>query len=393
MPLSIRKDPYVIPSYSLTGDLLAFRKCGLQYRFHNRGSLPPSRPVQLWFGEFIHGVMEEGYRRWNAPQVPPMPAMPWAWDPTVFAIEKHVDARLRAKGLYPSAHVWDKDGKTQLIVSKRSTLSLEVWGQDLFPLIKEAELLLQGIRDMPPNVAAKRADYYEVKGVVDVLSSVKLASAPHGNKIIDAVMNDPTCRNLMETLGGGQFEVIVDYKGTRRPPIRVSDTSSPLFGTPNQEWSDYQWQVLTYSWLRSQQPGAQPVLAGILLFLNELYPSESDFEELKDDVLANATDLMPTGADLQAIRSWSGGPPPILSLTYRVARSLLVVPVQPANVTAALANFDQTVSHIEGHVVQERAGQGILNNWSARPELRTCTACDFKTYCPSSAQPGAPKVP
>src|SRR5260370_2348429 len=64
MQLSRRPPIYELPSYSLTADLLGFLRCGLQYRYTRLGRLTPSRPVQMWFGQFVHGVLEEAFRRY-----------------------------------------------------------------------------------------------------------------------------------------------------------------------------------------------------------------------------------------------------------------------------------------------------------------------------------------
>src|SRR5207237_10745914 len=97
------------------------------------------------------------------------------------------------------------------------------------------------------------------------------------------------------------YEIIVDYKSMRLPAATAP------------EWNHFQWQVLTYSWLRSQQPNSAPVIAAILLFINELVPSESDIEELQDDVRQNRSDVLPVGTDLAALNAWAGGAVPNFS--------------------------------------------------------------------------------
>ncbi len=75
MSLKVRTPPFYLPSYSLTSDVLSFIRCGLQYRYQGVGKIPSTRPFQLWFGEFIHGVMEAGYREYRASVItgPPDP--------------------------------------------------------------------------------------------------------------------------------------------------------------------------------------------------------------------------------------------------------------------------------------------------------------------------------
>jgi len=395
MKLSVSRQPQVIPSYSLTGDLLSYLKCGLQYRYHNKGALPPSKPIQLWFGEFIHAVMEEAYLRWRNGQAPRQ--FPWDWAKDIRPIELEINRRLAARGLCPPFRLFcPYDGANtrcfcinpaqqnhQLIASKRTEAAINTWGPHLFPLIAEAEVSLQGIRPMPSLSAQPRADYYEITGVVDVIGSVQLAQAPRGNLILHYLSKDPAVQRISSQLGGSAYEIILDYKGMRRPSV----TSAT--------WQHYEWQVLTYAWLRDQQPNSNPVVAGIILFINELEPSGEEMEELQQDVLNHATDIMPQGNDYQAIVNWKPGRPiPTVSTPFREQRSIRIIAVSPNAIQQGLQEFDDVVSDIENSVLAEMAGQSIIKAWQKRPsgsqytapERRTCTACDFKYFCPLAPQ-------
>lgn len=392
MRLSKTRRAYEIPSYSLTGDLLAYLNCGLQYRYQNRGALPPSTPVQLWFGEFIHAVMEEAYVRWDVGTAPT--AFPWDWPTTIRPIELEIFRRQRVRGLVAPFNLFcPSDGTAsgprctcrdpsvqqhRLLASIRSDTAINTWASHLFPLISEAEVNVRGIRPMPVS-GSPRADYYEVSGTIDVLGSVQIANSPAGNLLLHHLNSDPTINATITHLPGSEYEVILDYKGMRRPSV-----TAPA-------WMHFEWQVHTYAWLRSQQSGSAPVVAAILLFVNELEPSGEDVAQLQREVSNNETDVMPGTRDQTVLRSWRRGRPlPDLSTDLRERRSIRVIPVDAASIQQSLSEFDDVVTDIEETVLMEMQGGSVVSAWQSRPsgnsytapDVRTCTACDHKHYCP-----------
>jgi hypothetical protein len=386
MELPIKRPDRLVPEYSLTGDLLSFRRCELQYRYYNGSSLPPSRPVQMWYGEFLHGVLEGAYGIWRASGG----ALPFPWPYTDFRDEDGPqrpqapppglaahDIRMLA---WPIEEVLTHQGKrarsrrTRWAAYRRAERAVNMLGPHLFPLISDVEQKVIGTRLIPPagGPHALRSERYALHGVIDVLTEVGLAGATPGNVIRDAV--EAACPGLH-----GTFEVIVDYKGAARPP----------FG--DEHWDLGEWQVQTYAWLRQRQQLARPVAAGILIYVNELAPSADEVADMKAAVAAGDTDVMPQRGDhdYYALQTWVPGTRARLSETLRFRRALRVVRVDEASVERATRAFDETVATIETRVVEEAGNGSIRQTWRPTCEHRKmCIACDFRFFCPAPALRG-----
>ncbi|HVH77481.1 MAG TPA: PD-(D/E)XK nuclease family protein [Stellaceae bacterium] len=376
MVLDRRRESELVPEYSLTGDLLSFLRCGLQYRYHNGSSLPPSRPVQLWFGEFVHGAMEAAFRIWR--DAVPRATFPWPMNITphrgnpptgrlghdVGTIGDTIEGTLRVLGKNPRSNV------VRDSAYRRVERAINELGPDLFPLIAAAEELVIGTREIPGATGtALRARLYELHGIIDVVTDVELTGAPDSNifkRAVQAAYPGLT----------GRFEVIVDYKGSRRP------------ATTHDYWQQGDWQVQTYAWLRGRQSGTLPVAAGILIYINELAPTSDDIEELRREVTRRQTDIAPANgsADYYQLNTWRpGNAIPAFSLEFRLARAIRVIPVNAQTQIAAAAEFDRVVQSIESCVDTEAAHGQIIAHWPPRGDEETCAACDFRHFCPDPA--------
>ena len=384
MVLQRRQENETIPQYSLTGDLLSFLRCGLQYRYHNGSALPPSRPVQLWFGEFIHGIMEGAFRIWRDTSV--RPAFPWPMTVTPYrdtpptdrvlhdigVIGEIVESSLRAQGKNPRSSV------VRNSAYQRAKRAVNELGPDLFPLIAAAEERVIGTRKIPATLGAQsRAKQYELHGIIDVLTDLEFNGASDAN-IFKQVIQESNPEI------SGRFEVIVDYKGSRRPA-----TNHPF-------WSQGEWQIQTYAWLRTKQPRSLPVVAGILIYINELAPTAEDMKKLKAEVVHSSTDIVPPNGsrDYYELNAWaSGASIPNFSFDYRFARAVRVIPIDQGSQNAATEQFDDVVQRIE-HCVDKEAVHGrIMDYWQACGDEDTCAACDFRHFCPNPAPRSSTSIP
>mgnify|MGYP001074941394 CR=1 FL=1 len=390
MDLKVRPKIYFLPSYSLTGDLIGFLRCGLQYRYTRIGNLPSANPVQMWFGDFIHGVLEEAYRRYvssckkGTPNLPP-----WSHD-EVNAIIELIKKRLSARGLFP----WSED--LERVGDERAKSAINEMGPELFPVIHRAEVRLTGTRWLPVERIPKEcqfreADRYEMAGIIDVVTHMQLNDpALQGNRMVKGIL-----RSLPGNLPK-EFEVIIDYKGMRRPSMLPITEDKPSL------WDVYSWQVQTYAELRSKQEDHLPVVAGVILYLNELRPTWHDVELLHRETRRRETDVVPeTGkeeeaflAELKRISGHGDNGLPSLPFEFRLRRALRVIPITEETTREALEKFDDVVARIETCRGRELIEGRIISSWEKNAEDEsTCTACDSRTYCQEYRNEKAPRLP
>ena len=391
MVLSVRSEPFIIPEYSLTGDMLSFLSCPLHYRYQNKGNLPSADPLTLYFGEFIHGFMEEAYIEWEKNKKD----FPWDWKNDIRPIELLIDKRLKTRGVNPPVHMFcphdenykrkglcpDENHPHKLTASKRTESMINIWGPHLFHLIDDAEVKLKGLRKIPNyKKEINRSEYYGIKGVVDVVSSFNLNEVSSSNLIFKFLEDDLTYKKKMTELNLDEFEIIIDYKGMKRPALT------------SEKWKHHEWQVQTYSWLRKRQKQSKPVIAGILFYINELYPSKQGLQELKHDIKKNITDIKPSEDDYNKLMNWKVEDKiPNFSEDFKIKRSIRIITIENKSIDDSLKNFDSTIEQIEKCIYQEKKGKNLKQIWWAIAEKNKCISCDFKSYC-DKCHPEAKKL-
>lgn len=349
------------------------------------------RLVQLWFGEFIHGVMESAFRLWSAGLADfasDWPCNMTAWENRrtpnpnreshdVAVLGERIEASLANQGKHP------RNRDVREAAYRRAESAVNLIGKHLFPLVTLAEEPLIGSRTIPGS-AGLRADRYELTGVADVLSNVTVSRCPADNRFRQAL--EEVCTNLPP-----EYEVVVDYKGAHRP-----NTDSPY-------WAQGEWQVHTYAWLRNRRDPPVKVTAGVLIYINELSPNGDDISNLKDGLKNRTTDVVPTNQqDKNNLDRWRVGNDTsnLLTLEYRWRRAIRVVPATAEAISHATAEFDRIVYAIESKIAQEARSGDISAVWTPTcNDADTCVACDLRAFCPKPSgsppnyRPGSPAAP
>ncbi len=225
------------PRFSLTSDIISFRKCRRQYGYFGQDGFVAAQAVQIFFGQIIHQVLDRCHRHYSGLYSFPKGTLPTDADVDSYFAE--VEQALRAHGVRPASPVVATQAKQVL----KTFNALE--GPTLYPRVIDTEYRLESERQS-----------FVLRGVVDVLASDE-SGAPE----------------------------IWDYKGTDMPGL-----SSP-------ELRDYEWQMSVYAELYKVKAGRYPVRA-VLYFLNELKTKAGDPPIIKRPKPAvHTVDFMRDGAE------------------------------------------------------------------------------------------------
>lgn len=204
--------------FSVTSDVLSFRRCGRLYGFEADRGYIASQPTQRFVGTVIHQVLDRAHSHYSG-KIDPKTKGTIPTDAEIASYFVDVESALRAHGvraIAPSV----RDYALEIV-----TAFNRVEGPSLYPLVKDTEHRLQ----------AERTKYL-LYGVVDVLAG--------------------------STAGGKKEDVeIWDYKGTKAPKPSTKQGARVL--------KDYEFQMQVYSELYRVRNGKAPTRA-IVYFVGEL---------------------------------------------------------------------------------------------------------------------------
>lgn len=106
-------------------------------------------------------------------------------------------------------------------------------------------------------------------------------------------------------------------------------------------------------------------------------------EELKDELTDVGNEFED---DVKLIENWEEeDKAPDLSDEFKISRSIRIINVDEEEQENALLMFDSVVDNIESSLIREMNGCKIQEAWKADSDERTCSACDFRTFCKNNS--------
>lgn len=194
--------------YSITGDVLAYRRCKRQYGYYRELDFAPNHVTQLFFGRVVHETLDRAHRHFSG-EIDDVEGDSVPSDEDIERYFNEVAQALKARNIYPMSEESEEAALEYIQRFNRRE------GEHLYPRIVDTEHRLQ----------SNREDFV-LEGIVDVLAK--------------------------EDREGHE---IWDYKAGQRP-------------SAGSELEDYRAQLNTYAELYRYQQGHYPD-GGVIYFLGE----------------------------------------------------------------------------------------------------------------------------
>lgn len=227
--------------YSITGDVLAYRRCKRQYGYYNELGFAPNHVTQLFFGRVVHETLDRAHRHYAGD----LEDVAGGSIPTNDDIERYfteVAEALKSRNIYPMSQEAEDAALEYVQRFNRRE------GEALYPRVRDTEHRLESSREE-----------FVIEGVVDVLVGAD-----------------------------GEGREIWDYKAGQRP-------------AGGGELEDYGTQLYTYAELYRYQQGEYPD-RGVIYFLGEESRDEAMLEvEFQDDAVEGSIEEFE--ATVEAIES------------------------------------------------------------------------------------------
>lgn len=229
--------------YSITGDVLAYRRCKRQYGYYNELDFAPNHVTQLFFGRVVHETLDKAHRHY-AGEIEGADEGTIPTDDDIETYFREVSEALKTRNIYPMSRDAEETALDYLQRFNREE------GPKLYPRVVDTEHRLQSNRDE-----------FILEGVVDVL--------------VGAV---------------DEAAEIWDYKAGQRPD-------------GDRELNDYRAQLNTYAELYRYQSGEYPG-RGVIYFLGEENREDAmfDIEFSEDTVEDSISDFERTVGEIEMDR-------------------------------------------------------------------------------------------
>ena len=109
-------------------------------------------------------------------------------------------------------------------------------------------------------------------------------------------------------------------------------------------------------------------------------------EEIANDLTDGAIDYSKYSEDVDLIMNWDkDDKAPELSEEFKIERSIRIIDIDESEIESSLDKFDSVVFNIESSLIKEIKGCKIQDAWKADSDERTCSACDFRSFCKNNS--------